>query len=711
MNGIRRKIRRAMMIITVCSIVLVSAVFCNAFAGIFRSVLSRDEQMEETIAKLSEEAMDTQIRSALTKSATDIAMIADAFMEKAIEKIRIIADAAAMAYEGADTYPGREIPLPDPAKDGTYSVQLLFTRDAEEAAESTRREILLLGNVQDVLLSVCESSDSINSACIATESGIMIWADEISGKKLDEEGGYYRYDPDRPWYTGAKESGDVYFTPLTRDGLTGKSGVICSTPIFCHQEFRGAVCATIYLDTFDDMLQEKTIDPAEDKCFLDQNGRVLFSTRETGEMVAETDNQDLRKSRNKTLAVAVAEALSGTAGVTAALVDGEAYHLFFAPVKSTGWSYLILLPTGKVTQLTDQLLGSIQEIKTRTEGEVDGILTRNILILIGLVVLATLLVLWGAMRLSHRIADPINRLTEKVSAVQGDALDFVWEENTGDETQLLAVSFRDLTERIKQYIREVQEVTAKEERISAELKVAARIQADMLPRKFPAFPERDEFDIYASMMPAKEVGGDFYDFFLNDPDHLAVVIADVSEKGVPAALFMVGAKTLIRNQAQTCRSPGKILAEVNRKLCEGNDEGMFVTVWLGIMEISTGRIVAANAGHEYPAVRRKSGAYELLQDEHEMMLGLMEDVVYPEYEIHLDPGEALFLYTDGVAEATDDQREFFGTDRMLEALNREPMAGPERLVGNVKAAVDAFAGQAPQFDDLTMLALMRKKGN
>ena len=699
------------MIITVCSIVLVSLAFCNAFVSIFRSVLSRDKQMKETIAELSEKAMDAQIRRTLTGSASDSAKIADGFLEKAIEKIRIIANAASMAYQGADAYPGREIPRPDPAKDGTYSVQLLFTRDAEEAAESTRREILLLGNVQDVLLSVCESSDSINSACIATESGIMIWADEISGKKFDEKGGYYRYDSDRPWYTGAKESGGVYFSPLTLDGLTGKSGVICSTPIFCNQEFRGAVCATIYLDTFYDILQEKAADPSEDKCFLDQNGRVLFSTRATGELLAETEGQDLRKSKNETLAIAVSEVLKGTAGVTAALVDGEAYHIFFAPVKSTGWSYMILLPTGKVTALTDELLGTIQEIRTRTEGEVDGILTRNILILIGLVLLATLLVIWGAMHLSHRIADPIKRLTEKVSAVQGDALDFVWEENTGDETQLLAVSFRDLTERIKQYIREVQEVTAKEERISAELKVAARIQADMLPRIFPAFPERDEFDIYASMTPAKEVGGDFYDFFLTDSDHLAVVIADVSEKGVPAALFMVSAKTLIRNQAQTCRSPGKILAEVNRKLCEGNDEGMFVTAWLGIMEISTGRIIAANAGHEYPAVRGKSGVYELLQDEHEMMLGLMEDVVYPEYEIYLDPGEALFLYTDGVAEATDSNRAFFGTDRMLEALNREPLAEPERLVGNVKESVHMFAGSAPQFDDLTMLSLMRKKGN
>ena len=222
---------------------------------------------------------------------------------------------------------------------------------------------------------------------------------------------------------------------------------------------------------------------------------------------------------------------------------------------------------------------------------------------------------------------------------------------------------------------------------------------------FPAFPDRHEFDIYASMTPAKEVGGDFYDFFLLDKDHIALVMADVSGKGVPAALFMVISKTLIKDQAQMCRSPKTILEDVNNKLIESNAEGMFVTVWLGILEISTGRICAANAGHEYPAIRNSEGKFELLKDKHGMMVGAMQGINYKEYELTLGKGECLFLYTDGVPEATNADNELFGTDRMIDALNKEPMADPDKLLENVKKSVDEFVGEAPQFDDLTMLAI------
>lgn len=246
------------------------------------------------------------------------------------------------------------------------------------------------------------------------------------------------------------------------------------------------------------------------------------------------------------------------------------------------------------------------------------------------------------------------------------------------------------------------------QRIETELNVATQIQADMLPRIFPAFPERKEFDIYASMTPAKEVGGDFYDFFLVDNDHLAMVIADVSGKGVPAALFMVIAKTLLKNAVQMGLSPKQALEKVNDQLCENNEAEMFVTVWLGIYEISTGKLTAANAGHEYPALRRRNGAFGLIRDRHGFVLAGMEGVRYREYELTLAPGDVLFLYTDGVTEATDSTNTLYGTDRMLEALNSLPGAVPQQLLDVVKGSIGRFVGSAPQFDDITMLAFQRK---
>ena len=241
---------------------------------------------------------------------------------------------------------------------------------------------------------------------------------------------------------------------------------------------------------------------------------------------------------------------------------------------------------------------------------------------------------------------------------------------TKDEIQVLSGSILRMETEIKDYIENIKTVTAEKERIGAELNVATQIQADMLPSIFPAFPERHEFDIHASMTPAKEVGGDFYDFFLIDDDHLGMVMADVSGKGVPAALFMVIAKTLIKNSAQAGEySPSKILGDVNEQLCEGNKAELFVTVWLAILRISTGKGMAANAGHEHPVLKRKDGKYELIQYRHSPAVATMEGMRFREHEFELNPGDSLFVYTDGVPEATNAQNELFGTDRMLEALN------------------------------------------
>lgn len=279
---------------------------------------------------------------------------------------------------------------------------------------------------------------------------------------------------------------------------------------------------------------------------------------------------------------------------------------------------------------------------------------------------------------------------------------------TGDEVQMLAESVLKMERDINEYISNLTIVTAEKERIGAELNVAAQIQSNMLPSIFPAFPDRKEIDIYASMAPAKEVGGDFYDFFLVDEDHLALVIADVSGKGIPAALFMVIAKTLLKNRAQMGASPREVLESVNNQLCENNEAEMFVTVWLGIYELSTGKLTAANAGHEYPAVKRDGEGYSLLKDRHGFVLAGMEDMRYQEYELRLEPGDAVFVYTDGVAEAIDEEETLFGTERMLQALNGCQDGTAQETVEHVGRRIGEFVGAAPQFDDITMLCLINR---
>jgi sigma-B regulation protein RsbU (phosphoserine phosphatase) len=287
--------------------------------------------------------------------------------------------------------------------------------------------------------------------------------------------------------------------------------------------------------------------------------------------------------------------------------------------------------------------------------------------------------------------------------------EFKVEVNTRDEIQELAHSFQYMVEEINKYIHNLGQVMAEKERIGTELNVAKHIQTSMLPCIFPPFPERHEIDIYATMTPAKEVGGDFYDFFLVDDDHLAMVMADVSGKGVPAALFMMISKTLLKSALQSGLTPKPALEKVNNQLCENNDAEMFVTVWVGILEMSTGKMKCANAGHEYPAIMRRGGEFELFKDKHGFVLAGMEGARYREYELEFGPGDRLFIYTDGVAEATDATNTLYGTDRMLAALNSKREGNCRQLLETLHKDIDDFVGEADQFDDITMLCIEMKE--
>lgn len=280
-----------------------------------------------------------------------------------------------------------------------------------------------------------------------------------------------------------------------------------------------------------------------------------------------------------------------------------------------------------------------------------------------------------------------------------------------NEIGQLAEDFIVLTKEIDHYVDDIEMITKENERISAELSLASRIQTSMLPGIFPAFPERKEFDVYASMDPAREVGGDFFDFFFLDEDHLALVMADVSGKGIPGALFMMISKVILHNVATMGGSPSEILRRTNNAICVNNKEEMFVTIWLGILEVSTGIMRTANAGHEYPAIRKDGGSYELYMDKHGMAIGVFEDLEYEEAVIELKPGDKLFVYTDGVPEATKSDYKLFGTERMLSALNSNPNGSPEEMLKTVREAVNAFVKDAEQYDDLTMMCFEYKGVN
>ena len=330
--------------------------------------------------------------------------------------------------------------------------------------------------------------------------------------------------------------------------------------------------------------------------------------------------------------------------------------------------------------------------------------------LIGLLIFAR----FASKAVYKRVIHPINSLAtaarEYMDTGKGDEIKNTkifkrFKITTNDELEDLWDTMVEMEDDIQKAMIKIKESTAKEERITAELELARNIQESALPNVFPAFPEDKRFDIYASMTPAKEVGGDFYDFFKIDEDHLCMLIADVSGKGIPAALFMMICKSLIKNRAMQGGKPSEILSSVNDSIADENLNDMFVTVWLGILDIRSGEMIASNAGHEYPFITGENGEFMLYKEPHGVVIGVLSNMEYEDYELTIPKGGSFFAYTDGVAEAQDKNEEFYGLIRLNESLNKAVSDAPDKLIANVKNDVDEFESGVEQFDDITMLSI------
>ena len=374
------------------------------------------------------------------------------------------------------------------------------------------------------------------------------------------------------------------------------------------------------------------------------------------------------------------------------LADAGNYLDFYSFLDRAGGIPILVGLTYDLTSINGQ-------IKSETRNDTAAAVLGQL----GLSVICMLMVYFLALRPLKTVQANIRRYRETKDglAVKAD----LSRVNSKNEIGELTKDIIELTEEIDNYVDEIETITSEKQRIESELDMARRIQLSMMPNLFPPFPERKEFYLHAYVDPAREVGGDFYDYFFIDDDHLCLVIADVSGKGVPAALFMMAAKIILKSYAMQGKSPAEILTATNRAICENNPQDMFVTVWLGVLELSTGNLTAVNAGHEYPAVKRADGRFEVIKTKHGLFIGGMDDVTYKEYELNLKPGDKIFVYTDGLPEATDSAGEMLGMDRMTDALNEYLDEKPRPLIEGMRESVNKFVKDAEQFDDITMMCL------
>jgi len=706
LGGLQQKIFNLVLIFILAVVALFAAVSIYQSKQLNKIVSDASEKQQNSINEISQNTMEQVVKSTMTTSTRQQAYMANEMFSEVKGSVLTLKALAESMFTNRGVIVKDSVSLPDKTKDGQVSAQLLYDEGVDP---SKSEDIGIASRMTDVMISTFKNSDQLNSCFIALEDGTFLIVDDKPSNKFDENGKLLTFPArQRPWYTASVAKGDVYFTGAEKDTFTGRIEIVCAAPVYSNGQLIGVVGADMFLDSMAEYV-ENSSQKGGFVCVVNDKGQVIFSPNKEGSFTVKTSDQaaDLRSSDNKELAGFVTDSLKANTDVCKFNVDDTEYYLCGAPINNVGWTVVSGISSDLIRQPTDKMLEEYKKVnKDASDAFESGAKkseTTTLVMIIVLLLLGTVCSLYMA----TRIVKPVEHMTKRIAEIGGSDLQFKMEDiyKTKDEIEVLAEAFATLSKRTLDYIQEITTITKEKERIGTELALATKIQADMLPSLFPAFPDRPEIDIYATMTPAKEVGGDFYDFFLIDDDHLAMIMADVSGKGIPAALFMMMSKILVNNYAMMGNSPAKVLELTNATICEHNDEEMFVTLWLGILEISTGKVVAANAGHEYPMIKREGKGFEVFKDKHGFVIGGMEGMKYKEYEFTLGKNDTLFLYTDGVAEATNKDNVLFGTERMLNALNKEPDARPDVLLKNMKQSIDEFVGETDQFDDLTMLAV------
>ena len=666
---IRKKVQRMVLLISIASLLLTSAVGLSSMLRIKGD---------------SEDALIRQMNQNLLNVVKDKAALADSELGKYADSIQDFAAYIHGLYRSPENYVQREVLPPDAANAGICTMQR-YMADADVSVEDTAQERALLGNLEQVWAPVFTGSgDIITTIYVGTESGFLLSYDERSdlGVEPGSDESYFDYYQSS-WYTSARDAGGVVFTDTYPDSYGRGLMISCASPFYDESDrFAGVVCMDILIGDLTSHVID--VDLGE--------GAYAFLVSGSGDIIASAEMEDADAAFENILdaSSAVYEA-SGPimSGETGAMLSGGVYYAY-TPVSSANWKFCVHIPESLV----------LAPVKAMERNIVAAIIA--FIVILALIILCVVLMV---RRFSRNLTAPLIALGKDVQTISSGDLDYRAEIRSNDEIGDLAKSFNGMAASLKEYIENLTAVTAEKERIGAELDVATHIQKSMLPCIFPAFPDRKEFDVYATMNPAKEVGGDFYDFFMVDDTHLAVVMADVSGKGVPAALFMVIGKTLIKDHTEPGISLGDVFSDVNNMLCDSNSEGLFITAFEGVLDLVTGEFRYVNAGHEPPYICKQGEGYEAYRIKAGFVLAGMEDLRYREGSLQLSAGDRIFLYTDGVTEATDAENQLYGSERLHRVLNDHLDANPEALLAAVKADVDHFVGDAPQFDDITMLCM------
>lgn len=746
MKTIKNKVVRLVLSISLASILLLGIASGMSIWNIRQNTADSLQGLNAQATQDATGALRTQKKEELKALAENKSSLADTSLNLILNQTRLVAMAAEDIYSDGDRFTGgrsdKSLPLDafdfscnDSENLGDFSFHLRGPRsvmDPDSIVEENgtvvkarldegsltgpmRRELYLARYLKGALGGIrnFDNGDGTYNGIGATyfclqSSGIDVLADTLTTPMVE-------YDArESAWYREAAElkEGGVYWTNPVQDGSGRGVALICAMPVYVNGKLIGVAGSGGLIENIQKMVKSTTIG---------ENGYAFLVNTEDMNVIANANadkdseinrfQENLLETGNEELTAVMKEIGDGKSGISQVALDGKETYLAYSPLEITGWAMVtaISLDDASITAHINDLQENIDAITRKTTGDINGKIMLMAILFLLIALAITLVIILLSNKFAKRLTQPIYTLTQGAGEISGGNLDYRIHLDTDDETALLGQAFNHMTDSLKEYIQNLSRITAEKERIGTELDIAKNIQASMLPCIFPAFPDRKEFDIYATMDPAKEVGGDFYDFFMVDDRHLAVVVADVSGKGVPAALFMVIGKTLIKDHTQPGRDLGEVFTEVNDLLCEANSEGLFITAFEGVLDLVTGELRFVNAGHEIPYISRKGEGFTPHKIRAAFVLAGMEGMQYRSGVLQLEPGDKLFQYTDGVTEATNEEMELYGMERLGEILRRNEEASPEELLTRIKGDIDAFVGTASQFDDITMLCLEYKE--
>ena len=599
---------------------------------------------------------------------------------------------------GMTTYSGEPYVL--------YSPEIVDYRSYDLEQEISR-VANIKNDLQDIAYNIAPSK---NSCYIASEKGYFICVDYRPPSDIQEDTWDKNLNIDirqRPWYQNAKSVGKLAFSKVFLD-TNNELSISCTAPYYDGDNFAGIVGIGVNVSSwYKDVV--KVIHSEGNTCFiLNERGDLIFSSYKEGILALTAQNKNLLEIPDEKIAELAKKMVQGESGIEPINFSNEEYYLSFAPMPTLNWSLAVLTSRQAVVDNTNAAYAHFANYLQNSRERFEQIFKDMNIISLALFGVVIFILAILSNRLAKKFVKPLDDLAEGVKEISGGNLDKKIEVNTQDEISDLANSFNLMTDNLKTYVQNLTKVTAEKQKISTELNVAKDIQLSSLPHDF--LEHYTAFEIFATMHAAKSVGGDFYDFYLLDENHLMITIADVSGKGVPAALFMMRGKTILKNFAMTMSSPDDLAAVMtlaNNQLCQGNDEMMFITVFMALLDTKTGNLIYVNGGHNPPLVyNSQEKIFSYLSVKENCVLGMMEEIDFEQQEITLNHGDIIYLYTDGVTEAMDENNNQYGEKRLENFLNKiDVQISLEEILKEVHKDLSVHVGAAEQSDDITMLAV------